>query len=206
MQFKTVIKNNLKETRRLVWLGGKTIDGEGILVLDNKCLPIQLMPPEAKSMLGELHAGAITVTYVTDIPTVKEAELDNLFKTLSATTTTVEPVKTVEEKFEKPIPADTSKKATKELGKVAVDAEDKSDTLANSLAIEGSMEDFEPARVAFTEADKEAIADFPKLQEAFEEPAKQPDKFSKPVKTESLFETSEAPSAEKSRRRTRKEM
>jgi hypothetical protein len=91
--------------------------------------------------------------------------------------------------------------ADKPLGKVEIDTKDASVKLAETLASEGALEDFMPARTAFTEADKEAAESIPALTEAFKEPEqKMPDPFTKSA--ESLFNAADA---DKPRRRTRKE-
>jgi hypothetical protein len=212
MQFTSVIKNNLKETRRLVWLGGRTIDSEGTLIIPDKCLPLQLTPPEAKAMYNELHGGAITLAYVTDIKTVGVSSLKALIQDLEKGEVSITPEmgKTMADpnadlrnKMEAEIKrtAEAVNAADKPLGKVQIDAKDASEKLADQLVSEGALEDFMPARTAFTEADKEAAESVPPLTEAFKEPEqKMPDPFTKSA--EGLFNVADA---EKPRRRTRKE-
>ena len=218
MQFTTVLINKLPEARRLNWAGGVTIDGNSHKLFEGKCFPCQLTIPDQNAMNNELHSGALAVAYMTDAPTALPGCLEALLKTSGTTVElpTAAPTVTVKEKTAEMIQMEKEvERSVKEnknpykLGDIMVDAtaDDKSDSLGDQLASEGSMENFLPSRSAFTAADKEAADAMPALENAFEEPAKQPDPYSKPV-AESLFtDTAQAaPAADtKQKRRSRKE-
>lgn len=212
MQFATIIKNNESTSKRLIWLQGRTVEANGHIVVD-KCLPAQLAAPEAKAMLNEMHGGAITVAYVTDVPTVSCDKLDDFLKTLTAPATPIVeesvPVVTkdvnsdLRDRMERELKKTTKIAEEKKqvLGKVEVDAKKDDDKLASALAVEGSMDDFLPSRTAFTEADKEAVESLPAITEAFTEPEnKVQDKFTKSAQT--LFDVADA---DKPRRKSRKD-
>lgn len=199
MYFKTVIKNNLSHERRLMWLkGGLTIDGNGFQVMEG-CWPDRCNDAERRGFLNELESQSISVTYVTDLPTIVPEDLDSLLTggcvpVVEEPAAVAVPVKAevIAEKSEEIPPAirklqeqarkmfDAANKEAFKYGAVEAEPKRAEVDLTSKLAFEGSIEDFQQSRTAFTSDDAQAFAEIPAATPALKDRT-EAKHFGKPV-------------------------
>jgi hypothetical protein len=90
MQVKTVVKNLLNRYRTLSWAKGRGIDPMGVIILDGAYPEACRDIPIRNSLYNEIAGGVTSLTLVTDIPTIKMDELDDLVRRLTRTLSAAE--------------------------------------------------------------------------------------------------------------------
>ena len=153
MNFTTIIKNNEPVGRRLIYLG-KFIEAQGLLIIQG-CVPMNLPVQEQKAFYSELHGGAISAYYVTDVPCMTTDKMESFLSDLRK----AGPVKPLEVKvapIEPVVPSPVN--PLLERTKPVQLTETQADALTEgALFKEGSMETYSAPSFAMTGDDADSF-------------------------------------------------